>query len=159
VPNAVRRRRPFRRLALGALALAAGCTAAPPSDQGLSDSIAAVVQRGSGATLDVRALAPFKWTRMYVVPTYMTEARIEELTGVAWPKWWRSPEIYNEDRALLIFVDGKRIVTAFDQTNDRGNFISAYRAPGFAPDSARFVVREDGRLSDGRPNFVVKWQP
>ena len=56
------------------LCLLGACVShAPPGDQGLSDRIAELVQQAPDTTLNLAALAPFHWTRLYIFEPYTTE--------------------------------------------------------------------------------------
>jgi hypothetical protein len=130
----------------------------PPDGGRFSDAIAAEVRRGPGTVLDLHALAPFQWTRFFVFGPYRTKNDAERVLGRRWSYNWSAVEFY-DDRSFLVFTDSGRVVAAFDQDNDRGNFMALFRSAGYAPDSARFVVRDAGRFSNGSPNLELSWLP
>ncbi|MGB3543084.1 hypothetical protein [Rubrivirga sp.] len=118
----------------------AGCS--PPGDQGLADHIEAGVD--TSAVIDLEALAPFEWDRLYVVPPYTTEETFER-SGPEWPDRWEwSHTDLRDDRAFLIFALEDEVVSAFDSFMRDGNFVPhpyfQWRPGGVSPDSARFVV-------------------
>src|SRR5512132_4035257 len=63
----------------GAVGLALTLACSPPDGQGLSDRIAMEVRRGSGTTIDLRALAPFRWSRFYVIRPYSQKVDVEQV--------------------------------------------------------------------------------
>jgi hypothetical protein len=142
-----------------AACLGAGCAFRdPPGDHGLSDRIADHIRRTPHKILDFETLAPFNWTRLFVFPPYTSEEFAERSLGFDWSYSWGAIE-YRDDRSLLVFVDSGRVVSSFEQTNDRGNFMDAGRPEGFARDSARFAVIRQDTLMDGTPNNVAVWRP
>jgi hypothetical protein len=139
--------------------LAAACAVrTPPGDHGLSDRIADHIHQTPDKPLDFAALAPFHWTRLFIFSPSTSEAAAERRLGFDWPYEWGAIE-YQDDRALLVFVDSGRVVAAFEQPNERGNFMSAGRLDGFSRDSARFSVIRQGMLGNDTPNNVVVWHP
>lgn len=147
------------KVAILALGLVLGCaTRTPPGDQGLSDRIADLVRRAPDTPLNFATLAPFHWTRLYIFVPYTTKATAEQTLGFDWPYAWGAIE-GRDDRALLVFVDSARVMAAFEQTIDQGNFTSAARSAGYPPDSATFRFQHQGQLSNGAPNVVAVWQP
>jgi len=98
----------------------------PPDGQQLSAAIASEVRRGPGTVIDLRALSAFQWSRLFVFGPYSTKADAERVLGFRWPYEWSEVEFY-DDRAFLVFTDSGRVVAAFDQENDRGNFMSLFR--------------------------------
>ena len=145
-------------LLIAVASLYTACNRPPPSDQGFGARIAAEVHKGPDTVLDLRELAPFHWTRLYVFGPYARQEVAERTLGRSWPYDWSAVE-FSEDRAFLVFVDSVRVVAAFDQTNDGGNFGRLFRADGYAPDSARFIVRQAGQLVSGAPNYELHWVP
>jgi hypothetical protein len=141
------------------LGVIGGCVShAPPGDQGLSDRIAELTQRVPDTTLDLAALAPFHWTRLYIFEPYTTRKAAERVLGFDWQYEWGAIQA-RDDRVFLVFVDSGRVVAAFEQMYDRGNFAHAARGTGYPRDSATFRLDVQGTLTNGAPNVVVRWQP
>jgi hypothetical protein len=142
-----------------ALALSGACISqAPPGDQGLSDRIADLAQRVPDTTVNLATLAPFHWTRLYIFQPYTSKEAAERVLGFEWPYEWGAIE-GRDDRALLVFVDSGRVVAAFEQTKDRGNFAQAAGGVSYPRDSATFRLVTQDTLSNGAPNVVARWQP
>lgn len=80
------------------------------------------------------------------------------MLGFDWKYSWCAIEA-RDDRVFMVFVDSGRVVAAFDQTYDRGNFLSAVRSGSYPRDSASFRLQVRGKLSNGIPNVVARWQP
>jgi hypothetical protein len=139
------------------LGLSACATSEAPSDRGLSDRIAAEVERGERATVDLAALAPFEWTRLYVFPPYTTEETAENALGFPWPYAWSAVE-HDDTRTFLVLVNGEEVVAAFDHSRGHGDFAGLSRT-SYSPDSARFVVRKQGLLAGGDPHYVLRPAP
>ena len=140
-----------------ALGLSGACAQAPPHDQGLSDRIADIVQRAPESTVNLATLAPFHWTRLYIFEPYTTKEAAERKLGFDWSYEWGAIAA-QDDRALLVFVDSGRVVAAFEQAKDRGNFAPA-GGVSYPRDSATFQLVTEGKLSNGAPNVVARWQP
>jgi hypothetical protein len=141
------------------LGLLGACVShASPGDQGLSDRIAGLVQRAPDTTLNLAALAPFHWSRLYIFEPYTTEEVAERVLGFDWQYEWGAIEA-RDDRALLVFVDSGRVVAALEQTYDRGNFAHAARGVGYPRDSATFRLHIQDTLTNGAPDVVARWQP
>ena len=139
--------------------LAAGCVFRdPPADQGVSDRIANHIRHTPGTVLDFATLAPFSWARLFIFQPYTSEEAAERALGFKWKYAWGAIETW-DDRALLVFVDSGRVISAFEHTLDRGNFTSAARPEGFSHDSARFDFVRQGMLTGGAPNNVAVWRP
>jgi hypothetical protein len=130
-----------------------------PGDQGLSDRIAAEVQRGTGTMVDLEKLAPFHWTDLYVFGPYTDETMAEQRMHRPWHYRW-SAVGNQDDRAFLVFLDSGRVIAAFDQFLDRGDF-SYYghspRTSHLTPTRAKFRVWLDPiPLNNGRPHFLLE---
>jgi hypothetical protein len=146
----------IRRLGKAAAVVAAsGVACAAPARPGdvVSDRVAAAAARGPGAVVDLRALAPFRWDRVHVFGPYTTDARIAREIGAPWAG--RSLVADLDDRALVVFTHGGRVVAAFDQTRDRGDLVRLAGGSPYTPERARFVVTDGGRLVGGAPDHVL----
>ena len=131
------------------------CTAcSPPGDHGLADRLASQVAAGDGTVVDVKQLSPFRWSRFHVFCPYTTEESAERTLGFEWPYSW-GPVEHLDDRFLLVFVDSGRVVSAFEQSYAQGYWAEACGNSGYAPDSARFMVRREGNLLGGAPQHVL----
>jgi hypothetical protein len=141
------------------LALLGACVShAPPGDQGLSDRIAELVHLTPDTTLNLAALAPFHWSRLYIFEPYTTKEAAERVLGFDWHYDWGAIE-GRDDRVLLVFVDSGRVVAAFEQSYDRGNFLHVAGARSYPRDSATFRLALQDTLTNGAPNVAARWQP
>ena len=129
----------------------------PPEDEGIADSIAAAVEPGDGATLDVTDAAPLKWDRFCAFEPYTTEEVAERALGFDWRYAWSDVEML-DDRTYLVFVDGDRVVSAFDYERSRGDF-AGLEPPCVERERARFAVVEDGTSTTGEPWLELRWAP
>ena len=125
----------------------------PPDGGGLSDRIAAHVEAGDGAIVDLAALEPSAWTQFCAFPPYTTRTAAEEALGFRWTYQWSGIE-HADDRTYLVLVDDGVVVSAFDHPRDRGDFAGSGPACTDRAD-ARFVVRTEGQLGSGEPHHVL----
>ncbi|WP_412069354.1 hypothetical protein [Rubrivirga sp. IMCC43871] len=116
----------------------------PPDGGGLADRIADRVQQGDGAVVDLAALAPFEWDRLYIVGPYVSQGVFEAQTGVDWPFWWRWGWIdWLDDRVLLVFADEDEAVAAVELERQDGMMtptVDGARQRSLRPQDARFIV-------------------
>ncbi len=133
----------MRSVAFGLLFGLVGCS--PPGDQGLAERIRAATDTSD--VLDFEALAPFEWDRMVVAGPYTTKERFEA-GGLDWPAHWKWSNIsFKDDRAFLVFALEGEIVSAFDYFGSLGSYpCTQRRLEGIAPEDARFIVQDDGRV-------------
>lgn len=129
----------------------------PPGDRGIPDRIAAEVSRGTGAVVDLAVLAPFEWTRFCAFGPYTTQEAAEDELGFRWPYTWGNIE-HLDDRSYLVFVNGDSVVAAFDYPRGRGDFHWLDSAC-YERATARFVIVEQGLMTDGAPHLVLRPEP
>ena len=129
----------------------------PPGDDGVADRIAAAVKHGDGAMFDMADAAPFEWDRFCAFEPYTTERAAERALGFDWRYAWSDVEVL-DDRAYLVFVDGDRVVSAFDYDRGRGDF-AGVDPPCVERERAQYVVVDDGTSVAGEPWLQVRRAP
>ena len=122
----------------------------------VGDALAAAVQRGAGTSVQMAAVAPFPWTRLYVFPPYSAPDRITGTLGFPWVG--ATSAINHSDLvSLLVFVHDRRVVASVEHPRAQGDLAALYRPEGYARDSATFVVQQAGRMVGGAPHWALRW--
>jgi hypothetical protein len=156
----------MRRL-VAALVLAlfgAGCGPFSDDIDGSSDDIAAAV-RDAHWKFRLAEATDFEWDRFYVFDPYFTQETVDKQLGFHWGGAEGSAFTGTEGGALLVFVREGKVVKAFDQAGDQGDFSCVSTPHGLTPEQAVLrtqlytdgkqtwkVVRGPGRLVPGCPS-------
>ena len=105
-------------LLVGGLVLAVVLTSGKDKiqvDNALSEDFTREVQLGQGATVDLRELAPFGWTRALVVAPGTSHATLEQRLGYK----WEGLQGLEAGRAMVILLDsGGKVVRFFEYRGD-----------------------------------------
>lgn len=102
---------------------------------------------GEGGTVDLGAVAPFEWDRMYAFHAYTDDGRVSEVLGFPWGTG-DNLRLPSEQFVLLIFAHEER-VTGWTVVNDYESraphiyFEDGLYAIPIARDDAKFRVRGD----------------
>lgn len=128
-------------LAAVAFACVHGCSVGGSSATSLA--ITEAVQRGE-ARLDISALSPGEWDRLFVFAPYTDEEEVMRELGFQWGDFRRS-SIQSSDRvSLLVFTEGVRVVEWFDHPRSMGDFSGLWRPGGYSRQESVFSVEYAG---------------
>lgn len=141
-----------RLLAASIIVLLASCRS---RGQDLESSLAEAVANGHGTVVDLRTVAPYRWDRFHTFPPYTRPEQVEEALGFRWRGAARSGIESSDAINLLVFTTGEKVVAYVALPRSKGDFYRVGRKHGYSPDSARFVVRQEGQLSSGEPHLVL----
>ncbi|MCU0759493.1 MAG: hypothetical protein MUF07_09940 [Steroidobacteraceae bacterium] len=131
-----------------ALGLGLGLAACSQSDAFIGAQLDHQLRQGSTPTLDLAQVGPANWTRACVLGPGTSDARAAELLGFPWELGRRSDVARRDDRFVLAFSDGRKVLGFVERMRADGDF-TTLQPPCFARDAARFVTRRDagGRLA------------
>jgi hypothetical protein len=124
------------------IGLAAAWACAPGGDD-LAGRIATAVSQGDGAVVDFARLTGFPWDRLHVFPPY---TRLEQITAELGFEWSLAPDIGLHEREhvnLFVFVRDGEVVDYVQFPRYECDFAGPFRADGYPPEAAAFVVREE----------------
>lgn len=130
-----------RTMLLGVIALAVlipGCLREAPLVSRIESHVAA-----GHRSLDLAALTPFAWDRMYVFGPYTDHSRVERTLGFKWPEYAQTTIASSDSVCLLLFVAEGRIVHWCEQPRSV-DFVKLAGPHGYSPSDARFMVDSDG---------------
>ena len=137
-----------RAAAAGAVAtVALGLACCSQSDAFIGAQLDHQLRQGSAPTVDLAQVGPANWTRACVLGPRTSDARAAELLGFPWELGRRSDVPRRDDRFVLAFSDGRRVLGFVERPRADGDF-TTLQPPCFARDAARFATRReaDGRL-------------
>lgn len=114
------------------------------SNVALERRISKGVGSGDGATVRISEITSFSWSQLHVFPPYTPVATINADLGFT---WWLADHTgieLDDGHTLLVFVQDGRVSSWLMQPRGQGDFSSLYRAGGYTPEEAVFVVKRDG---------------
>ena len=142
--------------ALGLLAfvviLSAGCR---DTSNSWTPALAEAIAAGPGTTIDLGEIVTSEWDSFFVFPPYTKPEEVHEALGFTWRGAGASGIASSDGINLLVFVTGGRVVAHTSYPRGEGDFYRAARAQGYTPETAQFVVQQEGQLMDGTPHFVL----
>lgn len=103
--------------------------------------------------IQLGALTPFGWERVYIFPPYATAEQIRGSLGFDWPKAMRIGIERRDDINLLVFVRDKKVVQYVAFPRVHGDFSELATPSGFSPGEAVFIVEKEG---NGQPRFILR---
>lgn len=134
------------------VSLLTGCRDASDTwTSALSDAVAA----GPDVRVDLGEIVTFEWDSFFVFPPYTTPEEVHVTLGFRWRGAERSGIERSDAINLLVFVADKRVVAHAAYPRTKGDFYRAARAQGYTPETARFVVQQEGQLVNGMPHLVL----
>ncbi|MFN3429658.1 MAG: hypothetical protein ACK46X_06870 [Candidatus Sericytochromatia bacterium] len=138
----------MRRLAWGAaIALVLSGCRAEPTAHGPEERLAVAVEQAgqAGKPLKLADATDFPWDRVHIFSPYVATADIERALGFRWPEAAATGIQERDDVALLVFVQGKRVVRTLRPARNRGDWAMIENHAGFTPAKAVFhVTRDEG---------------
>jgi hypothetical protein len=143
-------RRPIARLAASLLLAAAAGWGCSPGGDDLAGRIAAEVERGDGAVVDLAALTDFAWDRVHFFPPRTPLAQVTAELGFDWPP---APDMGLDEREhviLLVFVRAGEVVHFLPFRRYDADFAGPFPSTGYTPEGAVFVAREE-------PGGYARW--
>jgi len=133
-----------------------GCASCSQSDQFLSAQLDYQLRQGEQPALDLAQVGPAKWTRTCVLGPYTGDAQVEALLGFAWPAAQHTSIDRRDDVAVLVFIEGARVLAFVERPRSGGDF-TGVQPPCVTRQAARLATRRDadGRLVVVRPGAVA----
>jgi hypothetical protein len=99
---------------------------------------------GTVDVIDISAITPFAWEKLYLFGPYTSEEIISEVTDIKrlgnLPTWIES----DDGIVLFVFVNEGKIVRYMNVYRNT-DFASADRRSGYSPSEAVFILDERGR--------------
>jgi hypothetical protein len=133
-------------VAAAAAAISLGLAACSESDAFIGAQLDHQLRQGSSPTVDLAQVGPANWTRACVLGPGTSDARAAELLGFPWELARRSDVARRDDRFVLAFGDGRRVLGFVERARADGDF-TTLQPPCFTRDAARFATR---RVAGGR---------
>jgi hypothetical protein len=124
----------------------AGCS---QSDSFLGAQIDHQLRQGETPTLDLGRVGPANWTQVCVLGPYTDDGAAAQRLGFPWPASTLTSIGGRDDRVVLAFTDGRKMLAFVERPRADGDF-TRLQPPCLARAAARLTMRRD---ADGR------WQP
>jgi hypothetical protein len=142
--------KPALALALLALSAIAGCTDSSP---GISVAVAGQFRRSNGAVVDLAEANPGPWDRVCIFGPDSDKAKVKKVLGFDWDSDTESAIATNDGIALLVFTQGKKVVSFFEHPRNLGDF-TTLDGQCFARAKARF--EQEGEAKGRRAGLYPK---
>ena len=129
----------------GAAAVLLSCGGSPPADALRIIEEAARDRK----PIDLRPIAGGQWDKLVAIPPYSSAERIEQAIGGSWSGSSGHPIASQDDITLLLFVNGKSVVSSAEIPRRTADFSKAGTVPA---DQAVFAWSGDGaEVRPGQP--------
>jgi len=130
---------------LGVVAAIGALGACSGADAFLDAQLEHQLGKAGASTLDLGLVGPANWTRACVLGPYSTDARARELLGFDWAVEGRSDVTRRDDRFLLVFSDGRKVLGYVERQRAAADF-TTLAPPCVERAAARLAIvsRADG---------------
>lgn len=115
----------------------------------LLSSLSSVISRHRNGEIPVvvfMEITKFSWDRVFFFEPYTHPSSIDDVLGFFWLESRFTTIESNDGITLIVFVDNRHVVQHLEFPRNLGDFASLNNKTGYSPESAKFVLNQNGQV-------------